>query len=104
MTFEAFLQAFSTQEFVAVAVNAIILVVGSYAVEFWPWFMELAPRRARLFFMVPLSFVLPLLASVLGVALYDWSAAFDVTFWPALVAGASAAFAGTLAHSRKLSD
>jgi hypothetical protein len=102
MGFEDFLKYLSQEMGIAAAVNAILLIVGSYAVEFWPWFCNLTPRKARLIFMIPLSFVLPVTATAVGVLYYAWPMQFDVTWWPALVAGFTAAFAGTVAHSRKL--
>jgi len=102
MGFEEFLKYISTQVGVSAVVNAILLIIGSYAVEFWPWFCNLTPLKSRMIFMVPLAFIVPLSGAALGVLYYGWTMQFDVTWWPALVAGFTAAFAGTLAHARKL--
>jgi hypothetical protein len=102
MGFEDFLKYLSTDMGVSAAVNAVLLVITAYAIEFWPRWNKLSSPKKRLAFMVPLSFVVPMLATVVGVLYYNWSTAFDVTWWPALVAGFTAAFAGTLAHTPKL--
>lgn len=100
--FEEFLKYLSTEMGVSAAVNAIALIVAAYLIEFWPVWADIPAVRKRLFFMVPMSFAIPLVAVGIGIGYYGWSTQFDVTFWPALVAGFTAAFAGTLAHTAKL--
>lgn len=101
-SFEEFLKYLSTEMGVSAAVNAALLIVTAYALELWPAWDAISAVRKRLFFMVPVSFVVPLVAAGIGILSYGWPTQFDVTFWPALVAGFAAAFAGTLAHTPKL--
>ena len=82
-------------------VSAIVAVVISVFVEYWPWYSGLSPKLKRLLFFV-MSFVVPVLAAVIGclTGVFDWS--FYTTFWPAIVAGFAASGIGTLAHTPKL--
>ncbi len=102
MGFEEFLSYLSTPQGIANAVSALLVIVTSFLVELWPAWKDISPVRKRLFFMIPLSLGLPLLATAVGVLYYGWSMAFDQTWFPAIVAGFAAAFGGQLAHTRQL--
>ena len=83
-------------------INTAIGVLLFFAVEWWPAFETLAPRMKRMAVLI-LCMVIPLLATLasvvsLGLPLGDWSG----TWWPAIVAGAAAFSASTVAHTRKL--
>ena len=97
-TFDSWLKAASGP-----LAGAIVAVIVSLAVEYWPWYGELSPKQKRLFY-IGLCFVLPVLAATLrGIAGYvAWS--FDPLYWHALVYGFAAAGLGTLVHTPKLRD
>ena len=84
-------------------VNGAVGIVLSVLVEYWPWYAGLEAKMSRLIFAA-LCFAIPICATVAAIATgefgvwADWAG----TWWPAIVAGATAAFAGTLAHTRKL--
>lgn len=84
-------------------VNSAVGVILSFLADYWPWYNGLDAKLKRLIF-AGLCFALPLAATVAGLltgefgAWGDWAG----TWWPALVAGAVAAFGGTLAHTRSL--
>ena len=82
-------------------IGAVVGAVLSVVVEYWPWFDQLKPlwKRAVTF---GLCLVVPVLASVLGVATAGWPGTWDGTFWPALAAGFAAFVASQAVHSRKL--
>lgn len=95
MTLDQFLQYAS-----GAGVSAVVAVILSFIVEYIPSYDVLAPKYKRLVF-IGMSFVVPLLASLAGVLLVNWPMTQEL-IWSALVAGASAAGIGTLAHTRKL--
>jgi hypothetical protein len=83
-------------------INAAIGVLLFFAVEWWPAFETLAPRMKRMAVLI-LCMVIPLLATLLsvvtlGLPISDWAG----TWWPAIVAGAAAFGASTVAHTSKL--
>lgn len=84
-------------------INAVVGVLLSYLVDYWPWYNGQEAKIKRLIFSA-ICFALPLLATLAAVltgefgAWGDWAG----TWWPALVAGAVAAFGGTVAHTRSL--
>jgi len=83
-------------------INAAVGVLVFFLADNWPQFEMLAPRLKRLV-VLALCLVVPLLATLLSVATLglpvgDW----PLTWWPALVAGAAAFSAATVAHTSKL--
>ena len=84
-------------------VNSGVGLLLSGIVEYLPKYNDLAPKWKRLVF-AGLSLVVPLTFTALAIAIGEFGQWGDwqTTWWPALVAGASAAFAGTVAHTRKL--
>lgn len=98
MSWSEFLSYLSQPNGIAVGAG----IVWSLIVEYWPaQFGTLAPRWKRLLFFA-VSLAIPLIAAGLGVLTADWSASFEATFWPALVAGFIAFTSGTVAHARLL--
>jgi hypothetical protein len=85
--------------------SGVAVIVGVLLSEviatYWPGFKALAARWKRVVFFV-LCLVVPILASVLGVATAGWPGTWVATYWPALVAGAVAFGSGTLVHTRKM--
>ena len=77
------------------------LLLSEVVTEYLPGFAALASRWKRVVFF-GLCLVVPLLASVLGVATAGWPGTWVATYWPALVAGGVAFGSGTLAHTRKM--
>ena len=82
-------------------VNAGIGVLLSFVVEYWPAYGALEPKVKRLLMLV-FCLVIPLAAAGASVALGYQPLSWEGTFWPALVAGASAFAGATIAHMRKL--
>jgi hypothetical protein len=84
-------------------VNSAVGVILSFLADYWPWYNGQEAKTQRLVF-IALSFAIPITATVAAIitgefgAVNDWAG----TWWPAIVAGAVAAFSGTLAHTRKL--
>ncbi len=102
MGFEEFLKHLGTAQGVVGVVNVLLVIATSFLIELWPAWKNISPVRKRLFFMVPLSLALPLLAAGVGVLYYDWPMAFDQTWWPAFLSGFAAAFGGQLSHTVNL--
>jgi len=97
MSFPDFLSYLQT----GVGINAAIGILVSLLVEYWPWYGELDPKVKRLLVMA-FSFTLPLIAATVGAACAYVPWAFEITYWPALVAGFTAFFAGQVVHTRAL--
>ena len=83
------------------AIPIIVGVLLSWILEYVPSFENLEPRYKRLV-VLGLSMVVPLSAAGLGVLTAGWPGTWDLTWWPAIVAGALAFGSGTVAHARKL--
>ena len=84
--------------------NGIAAAVGiglSFVTEYIPGYEALVPKWKRLIFLV-LCLAIPLAAAGLGVLTVGWSLSWELTFWPALLAGGIAFGGGTVAHVRKL--
>jgi len=98
MTWSEFLQWASSP-----GINAIVGAVLSVVVEYLPKYDTLEPKWKRLVFFV-LCLVVPLGATALAILTGEWGAWGDWanTWWPAIVAGFTAASAGTLIHTRKV--
>ena len=97
MTWSAFLDLLSSPNGIAAGVGVILSLV----VEYIPAYDTLAPKWKRIVFGGS-CFVVPLAAAGLGIATVGWSASWDATFWPAVLAGGIAFGGGTVAHTRKL--
>jgi MFS family permease len=84
-------------------VNAAVGFLLSFLADYWPWYNGQESRLQRLVF-IALSFAIPIAATIAAIATGEFGAINDWpgTWWPAIVAGAVAAFSGTLAHTRKL--
>jgi hypothetical protein len=83
-------------------VAAVVAVLLSFVVEYFPRFDDLAQRHKRLVF-AGLCLVVPLVAVVLTCAsgFGEWQD-FEGLWWPAMWAGGAAFGVGQLAHTRKL--
>lgn len=82
-------------------VGAIVAIVISWIVEYWPAYDKLEPRWKRMSYFL-LCMVVPMVAATLrGLLGYvEWS--FDPLYWHAMFNGFAAAGVGTLYHARKL--
>ncbi len=82
-------------------VNAIIGVLMSFVVEWWPTYENLESKVKRAIFLA-MCMVVPLTGALLGTALgyQEWT--IETTFWYATVAGWLAFGAGQVAHIRKM--
>ena len=84
--------------------NGIAAAVGvslSFVTEYIPGYEALVPKWKRLIFLA-FCLVIPLAAAGLGVLTAGWALSWELTFWPALLAGGIAFGGGTVAHARKL--
>ena len=97
MTWSEFLSYLTQPNGIAAGVGLALM----FLVQYVPPYQALAPRYQRLVFLA-LCLLLPVVAAGLGILTAGWSASWEVTFWPALVAGALAFSTGTVAHSRWL--
>lgn len=97
MTWSDFLVLLSSPNGIAAAAGIVLSVL----VEYIPAYKELAPKWKRLVFL-GVCFIIPLAAAGLGIATVGWSASWEATFWPAVLAGGIAFGGGTVAHTRKL--
>ena len=79
-------------------VSVVVGVILALLVEYWPQFQNLEPKQKQLAF-AGLSLVIPL-AGALAACLSGFSAWADWAglWWPALVAGWTAFFSGTMGH------
>jgi len=82
-------------------VSAIVAVLLSIAVEYWPWYGRLNPKPKRLVF-AGFCLVVPLLAAGLRVVSGHVGLSWDPLLWNAVVAAAAAIGAGTMAHTPRL--
>ncbi len=84
-------------------INVIVGALLSVLIEYAPKYNDLEPKWKRLVFF-GLSMVVPVGATALAVATGEWGTwgDFQGTWWPAIVAGATAGAAGTVAHTRKV--
>lgn len=82
-------------------INAAIGFALSFGAEYIPHFEDLAPKYKRLLILA-LSFVIPLAATLAGFFAGYYEGGFEGAVWPALVAGATAFGASTMAHTRSL--
>lgn len=82
-------------------VNIVVGVLLSFLVELWPGYESLEPPYKRLAFG-GLCLIIPILGGISSCAsgLGVWGD-FAGLWWPAIVAGWSAFFAGQIAHLRK---
>jgi len=91
----------------AAGTNGVAVIVGfvlSEVVEqYVPGFTSLTSKWRRVVFFL-LCLVLPLAASALGVLTAGWEPTWEVTFWPAIVAGVLAFGAGTVNHTRRIKE
>ena len=82
--------------------NAAVGVAVYFLADNWPAFATLTARMKRMVVLM-LCMLIPLLATLasvatLGLPLADWPG----TWWSAIVAGAAAFSASTVAHTRNL--
>lgn len=84
-------------------VNSAVGFILSFTTDYWPGYASIDPKYKRLVFIAA-AFLVPLLATILAIITGEFGqwADWQTTWWPAIVAGSTAAFAGTLAHTRKL--
>lgn len=97
-TFDAWLKAASGP-----LISVIVGVLLSFAVEWWPAYDGWASRQKRLFYF-GLCLIVPVLAACLRGALGYVAWSFDPLIWHAIWNGVGAGGAGTIAHSRCLSN
>lgn len=83
--------------------NAAVGFLLSFTTDYWPGYEVMEAKYKRLIF-ISISFVIPVLATIAAIATGEFGqwADWQTTWWPAIVAGATSAFSGTLAHTRKL--
>jgi len=86
--------------------NTAVGFVLSFLADYVPWYNKLEPKWSRLVFILS-CFVIPIGATVAAIATgaidgawLDWAG----VWWPAIMAGGMAAFAGTVAHTRLLTS
>ncbi len=97
LTWSGFLALLSTPNGIAGAVGVVL----SWLAEYVPAFDALVPKWKRLVFF-GVCMIVPLCAAALGIWTCGWPASWELTFWPAILAGGIAFGGGTLAHARKL--
>lgn len=82
-------------------VNFVVGILLSFLIEYVPRYCYLPPKHKRLVFC-GLCFLIPVLAAMFkglcGYVDFTW----DPVVWNAIVAGAAAISAGTIAHTPKL--
>ena len=82
-------------------INAIVGLILSYAVEWYPnW--ENLPSRIKRPVMLAVCMIVPLLALTIGLVTGTQSGDFNTLWWPVIVAGFTAFATSTVAHIRKL--
>ena len=84
--------------------NGVAAAVGvflSWLAEYIPGYDALAPKWKRLVFLGA-CFVVPLCAAGLNILTTGAPVSWELTFWPAMLAGGIAFGGGTVAHVRKL--
>ena len=96
MTFQDFLLVLQST-----GINAAIGIIMSFVVEWWPQYGTLEAKTKRVIFLALCLFV-PVFGATAGVGMGYQSGVFDVTYWPALVAGGAAFATGTAVHIRKM--
>ena len=82
-------------------VAAIVALLLSWLIEYWPRYKLLEPKLKRLVFGA-LCFIVPVIGALLRAATGQVTLTFDPLIWQALVAGAAAFGAGTALHTPKL--
>ena len=97
LTWSGFLQLLSSPNGVAAGVGVVV----SWLVEYIPGFDGLDPKWKRLVFL-GLCFIVPLAAAGLAILTTGAPLSWELTFWPAVLAGGIAFGGGTVAHTRKL--
>ena len=97
MSWSEFLALFATPNGIAAAVGVAL----SFVAEYIPAYDALAAKWKRLVFGGA-CFIIPLGAAGLGIATAGYPVSWELTFWPAVLAGGIAFGGGTFAHVRKL--
>lgn len=84
-------------------INAAVGVLLSFTTDYWPEYDTLDPKYKRVLFYV-ICFLIPIVATVAAIVTGEFGTWGDwqTTWWPAIVAGMTAAGFGALAHTRKL--
>lgn len=98
MSWKEFLQLMT-----GTGINAAVGMLLSLTTDYWPDYNALEPKWKRVLFFV-ICFLIPIVATVAAIVTGEFGAWGDwqTTWWPAIVAGATAAGVGTLVHTRKL--
>jgi len=96
MTFQQFLW-FCQGE----GLNAVIGIILSFLAEWWPQFQASA-RREKMFVMLGLNIIIPLLAALISYGMGYQDGGFATTFWPALSAGGMAFLASQATYLTKV--
>ena len=97
MSWFDFLTLMSSPNGIAAAAGIVLSVL----VEYIPQYDALAPKWKRLVFL-GVCFVIPLGAAGLAILTAGAPISWELTFWPAILAGGIAFGGGTVAHVRKL--
>ena len=97
LSWAGMLELLSSPNGIAAAVGVLL----SWVAEYIPAYDAFTPKYKRLVFFGA-CFVVPLVAAGLGVLTAGWPAAWEPTFWRAILAGGIAFGGGTVAHARKL--
>lgn len=78
-------------------IGATVGILASLLVDYWPWFKALPSKQKTVAFFV-ISLAIPVAVAFLGCWTLGWLWSWEETFWPALVAGATAFITGTALH------
>ena len=83
-------------------VNVIVGFLIGMTVDYIPKYETLTPKLKRLVF-IALSFLVPVAALIAALTTKEMVfQSYALTIWPVIVSGSTAAFAGTILHTRKL--
>ena len=96
MTFAEFLMYMQGR-----GINAVLGVLESFAVEWWPQFKTFSDRKKRVVFLVATVGV-PAVGALTSAAMGYQPWDLEVTFWPAISAGVLSFLGSQVAHLRKM--
>ena len=86
----------------APGIQVVLGFVLARLAEVWPAFQD-KPKEIKQFVFAGICMIVPVIGAVLGILTAGWEPTWEITFWPAIVAGFSAACtafaAGTLANA-----
>lgn len=82
-------------------IPAVVGIIISVLIEYFPSFDALAPRWKRVVFFL-VNLLVPLAGVALGILTLGWANVWESTWWDAIQAGILAFAAGTVVHAGKL--